>query len=152
MNTEIMFSSKSDEWETPQQFFDKLHKEFNFQLDVCATAENAKCDKYYTKIDDGLSQSWHHWAQRCWMNPPYGRNIDKWIKKAFDESQEGATVVCLIPARTDTKYWHTYCMKAHEIRFVKGRLKFSNSKDCAPFPSAIVVFKPTLKQLKVSSY
>ena len=131
-----LFTSNADQWETPQCFFNKLNEEFNFEIDVCADDTNAKCDKYFTEEVDGLNQEW---TGTCWMNPPYGRQIGKWIKKAYESSLEGATVVCLIPARTDTKWWHEYCMKG-EIRLVKGRLKFGGSKNSAPFPSAVVVF------------
>ena len=131
-----LFTSNTDQWETPQCFFNKLNEEFNFEIDVCADDTNAKCDKYFTEEVDGLNQEW---TGTCWMNPPYGRQIGKWIKKAYESSLEGATVVCLIPARTDTKWWHEYCMKG-EIRLVKGRLKFGGSKNSAPFPSAVVVF------------
>lgn len=135
-----MFTSNTDLWATPQDFFDKLYEEFHFTLDVCATPENAKCDVYFTEKDDGLSKDWHNYGTFCWMNPPYGREIGKWIKKAYGEAMEyGITVVCLVPARTDTKWWHEYCMKG-EIRLVKGRLKFGGSKNSAPFPSAVVIF------------
>jgi len=137
MNNELMFSSKTDMWATPQDFFDKLNEQYNFTLDVCATPENAKCNKFYTKDDDGLAQDW---KGVCWMNPPYGRGIKHWIKKAYDESRKGAVVVCLIPSRTDTIYWHEYVMKG-EITFIKGRLKFGDAKNAAPFPSAVVVFQ-----------
>ena len=131
-----LFTSNTDMWATPQEFFNRLNEEFNFELDVCAIAENAKCEKYYSPEIDGLKQEW---VGMVWMNPPYGRNIGEWVKKAYESSLKGATVVCLIPARTDTKYWHEYCMKG-EIRFVKGRLKFGDSKNSAPFPSAVVIF------------
>lgn len=137
MNTNVMFSSKTDDWETPQDLFDKLNQEFEFNLDVCATRENRKCRNFYAKELDGLKQDWHG---VCWMNPPYGREIGKWIKKAYEESLTGSTVVCLLPSRTDTKWWHDYCMRG-EVRFIKGRLKFGNSKNSAPFPSAIVIFR-----------
>lgn len=137
MNTELHFSSKTDDWATPQDFFDNLNKTFNFTLDPCASHENHKCAKYYTKGDDGLSKSWE--GETVFMNPPYGRDVKKWMKKAYEESKH-ATVVCLIPARTDTAYWHDYCMKG-EITFIRGRLKFGNSKQSAPFPSAVVVFR-----------
>jgi phage N-6-adenine-methyltransferase len=137
MNTELHFSSKTDDWATPQDFFDNLNKTFNFTLDPCASHENHKCAKYYTKDDDGLSKSWE--GETVFMNPPYGRDVKKWMKKAYEESKH-ATVVCLIPARTDTAYWHDYCMKG-EITFIRGRLKFGNSKQSAPFPSAVVVFR-----------
>lgn len=131
-----LFTSNTDLWATPQDLFDKLNEEFNFQLDVCADENNHKCDRYFTKEVDGLKQKWFG---TCWMNPPYGREISKWIKKAYETSLAGATVVCLLPSRTDTKWWHEYCMKG-EIRFIKGRLKFGDSKNAAPFPSAVIVF------------
>ena len=135
-----MFSSKSVELETQQEFYESLNRAFQFNLDPCATPETAKCENYFTKQDDGLNKSWK--GHRVFVNPPYGRKISKWIEKAYEEGgQQGALVVCLIPARTDTKYWHDYCMKANEIYFVKGRLKFGNSKNAAPFPSAVVVFR-----------
>lgn len=115
-----------------------MNKEFHFNLDVCATKVNAKCEKYYTKKEDGLSQQWHG---NCWMNPPYGREIGKWMKKALEASKEGALVACLVPARTDTAWWHEYAMKG-EIRFIRGRLKFGGSQNSAPFPSAVVIFRP----------
>ena len=137
MNTDVMFSSETDLWSTPQDTFDKLNSEFGFQVDVCATKDNAKCKLFYTLEDDGLSKEW---KGVCWMNPPYGRQIGKWIQKAYESSINGATVVCLLPSRTDTKWFHDYCMKG-EIRFIKGRLKFGGSKNSAPFPSMIVVFR-----------
>src|SRR5439155_26774834 len=100
----VHFSSATSEWETPQPIFDKLNEEFGFTLDVCATTVNTKCPKFFTKETDGLSQDWSQ--DTCWMNPPYGREIGKWIKKAYEESQRGAVVVCLLPSRTDTKWWH----------------------------------------------
>ena len=133
----VHFMSKTDEWETPRGVFDKLNTEFGFTLDVCATPANAKCIRYFDMAEDGLAQSWI--GYRCWMNPPYGRKIGKWIKKAFESSQNGATVVCLIPARTDTAWWHDYVMKG-QIRFIRGRLKFGGQKNSAPFPSAVVIF------------
>lgn len=133
-----LFSSATDEWPTPQEFFDALNAEFRFELDVCATSENAKCPKYFTREDDGLSQPW---SGVCWMNPPYGRQIGAWVRKAYESAQNGATVVCLLPSRTDTAWWHDYCMKG-EMRFVRGRLKFGDSKNSAPFPSAVVIFYP----------
>ena len=132
----VHFSSKTNEWTTPKDFYEILHKEFNFTLDPCATKTNSKCKKFYTKDDNGLTKDWSN--ETVFMNPPYGREIKHWIKKAYDESLKGALVVCLIPARTDTIYWHTYCVKGN-IRFIKGRLKFSN-KNSAPFPSALVIF------------
>ena len=137
---EVHYSSKSNEWATPQNLFDELNEEFNFTLDPCATDKNAKCSKYFTIEDDGLSKDWSN--DVVFMNPPYGREIKKWIKKAYEESLNGATVVCLIPARTDTTYWHDFIFgKTNDIRFLRGRLKFGNSKNSAPFPSAIVVYQ-----------
>lgn len=139
-----LFTSNKSTWETPQDFFDKLNEEFNFDLDVCADAENTKCEKYFSKEIDGLAQEW---TGTCWMNPPYGREIGNWIKKAYESSLSGATVVCLLPSRTDTRWWHDYCMKG-EIRFVRGRLKFGNSKNSAPFPSVVVVFRGNVNRFK----
>ena len=133
----VHFSSKTDLWYTPQDFFKKYDDVYKFETDVCATDDNAKCAKYYTEEMDGLSQEWRG---VCWMNPPYGRTIGNWMKKAYESSLEGATVVCLVPARTDTNWWHDYAMKG-DIEFIKGRLKFGGSKNSAPFPSAVVVFK-----------
>lgn len=137
-NNNVHFSSNSSEWSTPQYLFDKLNAVHNFTLDVCASVENYKCSRFYTKEQDALSMSW---TGVCWMNPPYGREIGKWIRKAYLTAKNGmGTVVCLIPARTDTSWWHDYVMKG-EIEFIRGRLKFGNSKNSAPFPSAIVIFK-----------
>ena len=137
----VHFSSKTDMWATPQAFFDKYDEKFNFELDVCATDENAKCDNYFTEKIDGLTQDWIGYGN-VWMNPPYGREIIHWMEKAYESSLKGATVVCLVPARTDTKWWHEYAMKG-EIEFIRGRLKFGDAKNSAPFPSAVVIFYPT---------
>lgn len=141
MNTELMFSSKTDLWETPKDLFDELNNEFQFTLDVCATPENAKCDKFYTKEQDGLK---HPWKGTVWCNPPYGRGIGQWVMRALFASVSGSTVVMLLPARTDTKWFHDYIYKRNnvEIRFIRGRLKFGGSKNSAPFPSMVVVFMP----------
>ena len=141
MNTAVMFSSETDLWSTPQGFFDSLHKEFNFTLDPCATPDNAKCEKYFTKEIDGLKQNWG--GETVFCNPPYGRAIKEWVKKCYEESlKPNTTIVMLIPARTDTTYFHDYIYhKAKEIIFVKGRLKFGDSRNSAPFPSMVVVFK-----------
>jgi phage N-6-adenine-methyltransferase len=136
MMTDGMYSSNTDQWATPQDFFDEINKEFNLELDVCADHYNHKCDIYFTKHDNGLTQNWY--KRRCWMNPPYGREIGKWVKKA---SESNTLVVCLLPARTDTKWFHDYIYNKAEIRFIKGRLKFGYSKNSAPFPSMIVIFK-----------
>lgn len=138
MNTEVMFSSKSDMWETPQDFFDKTNEEFHFTCDVCAIPENAKCEKFFTPEINGLKQEW---TGVCWCNPPYGRKIGLWVEKAYVASTRGATVVMLLPARTDTKWFHEYIYNKAEIRFIKGRLKFGNSKTAAPFPSMVVIYR-----------
>lgn len=141
MAMEVHYSSKTNEWATPQPLFDELNREFHFTLDPCATVDNAKCEKFYAIEDDGLSQCWC--GQRVFMNPPYGRVIGKWVRKAYEASLKGATVVCLIPSRTDTAYWHDYAMKG-EIRFLRGRVYFEQpgKTDRAPFPSAVVIFRP----------
>ena len=134
-----LMSSTTDNWATPQNFFNEQNAKYGpFDVDVCADDANAKCAMFYTKAQDGLQQEW---KGKCWMNPPYGRVIKLWMKKAYESSQNGATVVCLVPARTDTSWWHDYAMKG-EITFVRGRLQFGDSNDNAPFPSAVVVFKP----------
>jgi site-specific DNA-methyltransferase (adenine-specific) len=140
---QLMFSSKTDDWATPTEFFEKLNWRFGpFDLDACASIHNTKCANFFTEAEDGLSKDWEGFT--TFVNPPYGRGIDKWIKKAFDESRKDETrVVMLIPARTDTKYWHQYVMRADEIYFLKGRLKFGECDNSAPFPSAVVVFDGT---------
>ncbi len=137
MNTAVHFSSATDLWETPQDLFDKIQDEFGLQLDVCATDENHKLRHYLTEKEDGLVQDWSGW--RCWMNPPYGREIGKWVEKAATGRAE--IVVALLPARTDTRWWHDWIQDKAEVRFIKGRLKFGGHKNSAPFPSAIVIFR-----------
>jgi len=132
-----LMTSKTDLWETPQEFFNEQNAKYGpFDIDVCADATNAKCATYFDKTIDGLEQVW---AGKCWMNPPYGREIGKWMKKAYESAGNGTIVVCLVPARTDTKWWHDYAAKG-QVTFIRGRLKFGGSKNSAPFPSAIVVF------------
>jgi phage N-6-adenine-methyltransferase len=134
-------SSATDEWATPQKLFDELDAEFGFTLDVCASDWNYKVANYFTKADNGLAQEWRG---TCWMNPPYGRTIGQWMAKALESAWGGATVVCLVPARTDTAWWWDYAMQG-EIRFIRGRIKFVNQDgggDSAPFPSAVVIFRP----------
>lgn len=139
MNTEIMFSSKKSDWETPQDFYDNLNDEFNFTLDPCAYPENAKCTKYFTVEQDGLKQDWG--GETVFCNPPYGRQIKDWVKKAYCESIKPDTViVMLLPSRTDTACFHDYILPYAEIRFIRGRLKFGKSKNAAPFPSMVAIF------------
>lgn len=135
----VHFSSQTDEWATPQDLFDELDREFGFDTDVCALPHNAKCERYFTPAIDGLRQTW---SGRCWMNPPYGRNIGLWVAKAHASAIEGALVVCLLPARTDTAWWHECVTKSSEVRFLRGRVRFGAARHSAPFPSAIVVFRP----------
>jgi len=138
MLNEGLFSSKTELWATPQEFFDKLNEEFGFTLDPCALPDNAKCAKFFTPEDDGLAQDWS--GERVFCNPPYGRKIAAWVKKCHDEAQKGTLVVMLIPARTDTSYFHDYIYHKAEIRFVRGRLKFGSASQGAPFPSMVVVY------------
>lgn len=135
-----LYSSATDQWATPQAFFDKLNAEFGFTLDPCALPSNAKCTKYYTPTDNGLLQDWQ--GEIVFCNPPYGRAIYDWVRKCSEEaSKPNTTVVALIPARTDTRYFHEFIYhQAKEIRFVKGRLKFGDAKSAAPFPSMAVIF------------
>src|SRR5262249_28687435 len=136
MHGNLHFSSATDDWSTPQDLFDACNRIFGFTLDACAQPHNAKCLRYYSPIDDGLAQPW---TGAVWMNPPYGRAIGKWMRKAWQSSQQGATVVCLVPARTGSKWWRDYAENG-QITFLAGRLRFGNSKTGAPFPSALVVF------------
>lgn len=133
-----LFSSSSTEWTTPTYFFNSLNKEFNFELDPCATNENHLCDLFYTIEDDGLKQDWGD--KRVYCNPPYGRGIEKWVAKC---AEHRGLAVMLIPARTDTKWFHAYIYNKPnvEIRFIKGRLKFGESDNSAPFPSMVVIFR-----------
>lgn len=141
-----LFSSASTEHETPQDLFDELDAEWRFDVDVCATAENAKCVRYFSALPepgawltDGLHQ---RWEGSCFCNPPYGREIDKWVAKACAEARGGhAATVMLLPSRTDTRWWHEYVIPFGETRFLRGRLKFGSAKNSAPFPSAVVVFR-----------
>ena len=150
MNTDVMFSSKTDLWATPMDFFKKLDNEFHFSLDPCANNENHKCDKFFTKEMNGLSQDWS--GETVFCNPPYGRQIKDWVKKCHDEAMKpNTTVVMLIPARTDTQYFHDYIYHCAEIRFIKGRLKFGNSKNSAPFPSMVVIFDKNRNQVNHES-
>ena len=145
-----LYGSKNSEWETPQELFDELNKEFDFGLDACANKANAKCPIYLSLEDkmNALELSWYSMTGVVWLNPPYGSQISNWIRKAYQESRNNK-IVCLLPARTDTRWWHTYIWDRYthrpnaavkEIRFLKGRLKFGNAKNSAPFPSAIVIF------------
>lgn len=132
----VLFSSATDEWATPDWLFRELDDEFEFTLDPCSSDENAKCEKHYTKVDDGLSKSWD--GERVFCNPPYGRQVGRWVKKA---AESNAITVMLLPARTDTAWFHDYIYRHAEIRFIKGRIKFGGGIGNAPFPSMIVVFR-----------
>lgn len=135
-----LFTSNTPEWSTPSAFFSALDAEFHFNLDPCATRQNAKCSDFYTIDIDGLTQNWG--GRRVFCNPPYGRAIRDWVRKCAQESRKpGTVVVALLPARTDTGWFHDYIyQKAKEIRFVRGRLHFNESANAAPFPSMIVIF------------
>lgn len=128
--------SESSEWETPQEFFDKIQSVYRLDIDVCATRENTKCVRWWDKKEDGLSKDWT--GIRAWMNPPYGREIGKWVEKAA--MGEAEIVVALLPARTDTRWFHEHIYGKAEIRFIKGRLKFGGHKNSAPFPSMLVIY------------
>jgi phage N-6-adenine-methyltransferase len=140
-NCGAMFSSDRPDWATPSEIFGPLCDEFGFTLDVCATSENAKLIRFFSPEQNGLLQTWA--PERCWMNPPYGREMDKWILKAYQESQNGALVVALVPSRTDTKWFHEYVLGKSEIRFVKGRIRFVGATCGAPFPSMVIIWRPT---------
>jgi phage N-6-adenine-methyltransferase len=135
----VHFRSDRHTWETPQTLFDTLNAEFGFTVDVCALPENAKCPRYYTPQQDGLQQDW---TGACWCNPPYGTVIEQWVQNAYEASKAGTLVVCLLPARVDTRWWHTYVMPDVEVRYLQGRLKFGGTANSAPFPSAVVIFRP----------
>jgi len=138
LSREIIGTTGKDDYETPQHLFDQLNARYHFTLDAAASADNAKCARYFDKARDALVQSWK--GERVFLNPPYGKALPDFVKKAYQESLHGALVVMLIPARTDTSYWHDYIFAHANIRFLRGRLKFSGLKSCAPFPSAVVVF------------
>ena len=138
----VHFSSRTDDWATPWELFDALNREFGFTLDPCSSHANAKCGKHFTVAEDGLVQDWSR--DVVFMNPPYGREIARWMAKAFSSAQAGATVVCLVPARTDTRWWHSFAIHG-KVRFLRGRVRFGGAKSGAPFPSAVVVFEPVSK-------
>ena len=136
-----LYSCRTDDWPTPQAFFDQLNREFKFTLDPCASAENAKCRWFFTREDDGLKQNWR--SHRVFCNPPYGKTMRDWARKCFEASEGGALVALLAHARTDTRWFHDWVYgKADEIRFVRGRLKFGDGSQSAPFPSLIAIFFP----------
>ena len=135
-----LYSSGTEEWATPQAFFDELDAEFNFTLDPCASAENAKCSTYFTKTLDGLKQDWG--SHRVFCNPPYGRTMRNWSRKCYEASQGGALVVLLAHARTDTRWFHEWVYRKAQLRFVKGRLKFGDGRQSAPFPSLVAIYRP----------
>lgn len=154
MNSALMFSRSTDEWATPQDTFEALHREFDFQLDAAASHENTKCEQFMSQDMDALRQDWFEVVEWCdtqavWLNPPYSK-CREFIAKAAEEARKGCTVVCLVPSRTDTRWWHDYVWDREqhrprpgvEVRFLKGRLKFGGATSGAPFPSVVVVFRP----------
>jgi len=133
------FSSDAHDWATPRYLFDQIHGEFNFTIDVCAAVESACLGRFWTEYDDALLRSWE--GERVWMNPPFGRQIKRWMEKAWNESAHTELIVCLCPSRTDTEWWHEYAMRADEIRFLRGRLSFNDGPGRAPFPSSLVIWR-----------
>lgn len=152
MINKALLSSVSDDWATPPDFFDRLNQVFNFRLDAAASSHNAKCASYFTMEDNGLEQDWHPYG-RIWLNPPYGRGIDKWMEKAYREALKGCVVVCLVSARTDTRWWHEYVKDKSQVTFVRRRLKFRNPAVCpdgsgnSVFPSALVIYGLNFDQI-----
>ncbi len=149
MNKELMFSSKKDDWETPQSFFDELDAKYKFNWDLASSDANAKCVNHFTVGDNSLSQDWSVLEGNLWLNPPYGRDLKHWVKKAYESSinRDGALVM-LIPSRTDTSYWHDYIFDKAEIKFIRGRLKFESggvASQPAPFPSALITYGKTFE-------
>lgn len=140
----VHFSSKTVDWSTPQALFEKLNSGYHFTIDVAASAENAKVPRYYDEKTNGLLQNWD--GEMVWCNPPYGRTISDWVKKA---SESNANTVMLLPARTDTRWFHEYIYNKASVQFLKGRLKFGNSKHNAPFPSMLVIFLNNLQDEKL---
>lgn len=148
--SKALYSSRSEEWSTPQKFFDALNEEFHFVWDMAATRENAKCHFYVDKETDALFLDWYSHTtcepgKPCalFCNPPYGKQIGRWFERARRAAEKGCTVVMLAHARTDTIWWHTHVQGiASEVRFVKGRLKFGDGKQSAPFPSAVIIYRP----------
>ena len=142
LSNETLFSSEKMDWATPWKLFDGISREFGFVLDAAASVENAKCTRFITEEMNAFEQSWHSIAEggAVWLNPPYGRGIDRWLAKAYQEAQAGCCVVVLTFSRTDTQWWHDYAMKCAEIRLLAGRIKFAGAKNTAPAPSCLLVF------------
>lgn len=152
----VHFKSGNKEWETPDSVFKPLEKEFNIVLDVCANDKNTKCRTFLDKGVNSFTASWKDTLKglgdsdsACWMNPPYGRGIDRWIKKAHEEALKGVVTVALVPARTDTLWFHNYIHNKQEVRFIKGRIKFVDASSSAPFPSMVVIFRPADAEIKL---
>ena len=140
------FKSKSHEYETPDSIFEPLNYEFQFTLDVAANSLNTKCVRFFSVDCDGLSQGWGN--NICWMNPPFGRQMKKWVEKAYKSYLNGATVVCLLPVRSNTVWWHQYCMRSTEIRLIKGEVKFKGNENGLWLPLCIIVFNPHNKRIE----
>jgi site-specific DNA-methyltransferase (adenine-specific) len=137
---ETAWRSDKQDWETPQGLFDWLNEQYHFTLDVCATQANAKVARYFSLTDDGLAQSWAD--EVCFMNPPYGRSVGKWIEKARSEAEKGATVVCLVYARTGAAWYQDHVPNATCVHLIRTRLRFVGAKSSAPSDSAIIIFTP----------
>jgi site-specific DNA-methyltransferase (adenine-specific) len=136
MSTGLFYTEQRQDWATPRDLFEALDREFHFTLDVCASAENAKVPQHLTEEDNALMLEW---SGACYMNPPYAK-MEQWVRKAHLEACRGAVVVCLLPVRTDTSWWHEWVTKAREVRFIRGRVRFEGTTSSAPFASAVVVF------------
>ena len=141
-----LFTSDRDDWETPKKVYDLYNRRYHFKLDAAASAHNTKAEFYFDKEIDSFTQDWYKY-KTVWLNPPYGRGVLQWVRKAYIEAMNGALVVMLLAARTDTKWFHEYCVKG-EIHFIRGRLKFGGAKDAAPFPSMLVIFDGRKRDFK----
>jgi site-specific DNA-methyltransferase (adenine-specific) len=144
MNKDLMFSSESSEWETPDEFFDILDMEYNFQVDLAASESNKKCNLFFSQEDNALDKVWSLYHGYLWLNPPYGKTIKDWVEKCDEQAQQGAKIIALLPARTDTRWFHNHIYKKYEVKFLKGRLKFllnGEMQNAAPFPSMLVIFE-----------
>jgi phage N-6-adenine-methyltransferase len=142
----VLYSSASEEWPTPRRFFARLDRQYHFTLDPCATPDNAVCALYFTKEQDGLAQDWG--SHRVFCNPPYGKQIGRWVRKCFEASQAGARVVLFVPARTDTRWFHDWVHGKAKVTFVRGRVRFGNADTCAPFPSMLAIYSPPTKRAR----
>lgn len=145
-----LFTSIRPDWETPRWLFQHFDERFHFTLDVCASAANAKCARYFTVQEDGMARPWA--GERCWCNPPYGKEIGDWMWKAAAEADSALVITCLIPARTDTAWWHRHVARKAKVIFLRGRVRFEGAKGSAPFPSALAVYGELARALPAVEY